>query len=66
VSGGGWPDARPAEPRPGRLSTMRLRRTIIGITGGALALVALGFVLFANAVTREPEVQDVHADATWC
>ena len=42
---------------------MRLRRTIIGITGGALALVALGFVLFANAVTREPEVQDVHADA---
>lgn len=41
---------------------MGLRRTLIGIAGGALALVAFGFVVFANAVTREPEVQDVRAD----
>lgn len=41
---------------------MGLRRFIIGIAGAALALVAFGFVLFANSVMREPEVQDVHAD----
>jgi len=41
---------------------MGLRRIVIGIAGGTLALVALGFVLFANAVTREPEVQSVYAD----
>jgi uncharacterized SAM-binding protein YcdF (DUF218 family) len=41
---------------------MGLKRIIIGIAGAALALVAFGFVLFANAVMREPEVQNVHAD----
>lgn len=41
---------------------MGLRRILIGILGGTLALTAFGFVLFANAVTREPEVQSVYAD----
>jgi uncharacterized SAM-binding protein YcdF (DUF218 family) len=41
---------------------MGLRRIVIGIGAGALALIAFGFVLFANAVTREPEVQNVEAD----
>ena len=41
---------------------MGLRRIIIGIACGTLALAALGFVLFANAVMREPEVQNVQAD----
>lgn len=44
------------------MSDMRLRRFIIGIVGGTIALVAFGFVLFANAVMREPEVQNVEAD----
>ena len=41
---------------------MTLRRFITGFVGAALALVAFGFVLFANAVTREPDVLDVSAD----
>lgn len=41
---------------------MGLKRILIGISGAAVALVAFGFVLFANAVMREPEVQNVHAD----
>lgn len=41
---------------------MGLRRIVVGIAGGALALVAFGFVLFANAVMRDPEVQNAHAD----
>ncbi|AHB47587.1 hypothetical protein W911_02845 [Hyphomicrobium nitrativorans NL23] len=41
---------------------MVLRRFLIGSLGGAVALVAFGFVLFANAVTREPELQNVSAD----
>ncbi len=32
-------------------------------TGGALALAAFGFVVFANTVTRQPELRDVQADA---
>jgi len=41
---------------------MSLRRILIGFTAGLLALAGFGFVLFANAVMREPEVQNVHAD----
>ncbi len=41
---------------------MSPRRILIGLVGGAAALVGFGFVLFANAVMREPEVQNVHAD----
>lgn len=41
---------------------MGLRRIIIGFAGTMLALVAFGFVLFANAVMREPEVLNEHAD----
>lgn len=41
---------------------MRLRRFITGFVGMTLALVAFGFVLFANSVMREPEVQNVQAD----
>jgi uncharacterized SAM-binding protein YcdF (DUF218 family) len=41
---------------------MTPRRIAIGLIGFALSLVAFGFVLFANAVMREPEVQNVHAD----
>lgn len=41
---------------------MRLRRFITGFVGVTLALVAFGFVLFANSVMREPEVQNVQAD----
>lgn len=41
---------------------MTPRRFAIGFIGASLALVAFGFVLFANAVTREPELQDVTAD----
>lgn len=41
---------------------MTLRRFLIGFAGGALALVAFGFVLFANAVTGEPQIQDAKAD----
>jgi uncharacterized SAM-binding protein YcdF (DUF218 family) len=41
---------------------MKPRRFIVGLVGAALSLLALGFVLFANAVTRVPEVQDVEAD----
>jgi uncharacterized SAM-binding protein YcdF (DUF218 family) len=44
------------------MGTMSLRRILIGFAAGLLALVAFGFVLFANAVMREPEVQNVHAD----
>ncbi|MDQ8698773.1 YdcF family protein [Hyphomicrobium sp. LHD-15] len=42
---------------------MTPRRFVIGFVGCALSLVAFGFVLFANAVMREPEVQNVQADA---
>jgi uncharacterized SAM-binding protein YcdF (DUF218 family) len=41
---------------------MSPRRFVIGFVGGTLALVTLGFVLFANAVMREPEVGDENAD----
>jgi len=41
---------------------MTARRFVIGFVGAGAGLVALGFVLFANAVMREPEVQDVTAD----
>lgn len=41
---------------------MGLRRFITGFVGLTLAMVAFGFVLFANAVMREPEAQDVQAD----
>lgn len=41
---------------------MTLKRLLIGSAGAALALVAFGFVLFANAVTREPSVPDASAD----
>ncbi len=41
---------------------MDLRRILVGSLGSALAAAAFGFVLFANAVMREPEVQDVQAD----
>ncbi|MCC7253599.1 YdcF family protein [Hyphomicrobium sp.] len=41
---------------------MGLRRIIVGLLGCALALVAFGFVLFANSVMRDPEVQNVQAD----
>jgi uncharacterized SAM-binding protein YcdF (DUF218 family) len=41
---------------------MTPRRFVIGLAGAVLSLTAFGFVVFANAVTREPEVQDVHAD----
>lgn len=41
---------------------MGLRRTIVGFAGGATALVAFGFVVFANAVTREPDPQYAEAD----
>jgi uncharacterized SAM-binding protein YcdF (DUF218 family) len=38
------------------------RRAIIGFVGVALSLVVFGFVLFANAVMREPELQYAQAD----
>ena len=41
---------------------MSLRRILIGFTASALALTAFGFVLFANAVMREPELKNVRAD----
>lgn len=41
---------------------MSPKRILIGSVGTAVSLVALGFVLFANAVMREPEVQNVRAD----
>jgi len=41
---------------------MDLRRIVIGIAGATAAAMAFGFVLFANSVMREPEVQDAHAD----
>src|SRR5688572_25373472 len=41
---------------------MASRRFIIGFLGAVLLLSALGFVLFANRVTREPELQNVSAD----
>ncbi|WP_295557949.1 YdcF family protein [uncultured Hyphomicrobium sp.] len=41
---------------------MGLRRFIVGFVGTTAALLAFGFVLFANTVMREPEVQDVRAD----
>lgn len=41
---------------------MSLRRIIIGLAGSAFAVIALGFVLFANSVMREPELQNVRAD----
>ncbi|HEX2841453.1 YdcF family protein [Hyphomicrobium sp.] len=41
---------------------MSPRRFLIGFAGAAAALFAFGFVLFANAVMRDPEVQNVHAD----
>lgn len=41
---------------------MSPRRIVIGLVAATLSLVAFGFVLFANAVMREPEVQNVSAD----
>ena len=41
---------------------MSLKRVIVGLALGASAALAFGFILFANAVTREPEVQSVEAD----
>lgn len=41
---------------------MTLKRFLIGSLGVGVALVAFGFVLFANAVTREPTLHDVRAD----
>lgn len=41
---------------------MGLRRIVIGSVGATVAATAFGFVLFANSVMRDPEVQDVHAD----
>ncbi|WP_333794711.1 YdcF family protein [Hyphomicrobium sp.] len=41
---------------------MVLRRIIIGMAGGAMAIVAFGFIVFANAVTREPDPQYASAD----
>jgi uncharacterized SAM-binding protein YcdF (DUF218 family) len=38
------------------------KRIVIGCVGAALAVFGLGFVLFANAVMREPEVRDERAD----
>lgn len=42
---------------------MKATRFIVGLTGAALSVLGLGFVLFANAVMREPDVPDVEADA---
>jgi len=44
------------------MSTMSWGRILVGFTAGLLALTAVGFVLFANAVMREPEVEDLRAD----
>lgn len=41
---------------------MKPGRVIVGLVGAVLSALALGFVLFANAVMREPEVQNVEAD----
>lgn len=41
---------------------MASRRFIIGFLGAVLSFSALGFVLFANRVMREPELQNVSAD----
>jgi uncharacterized SAM-binding protein YcdF (DUF218 family) len=41
---------------------MTPRRIAIGFFGSAVALLAFGFVLFANSVTREPQPQDASAD----
>jgi len=41
---------------------MSARRFVTGFLGMTLALLAFGFVLFANAVMRDPEVQNVSAD----
>lgn len=41
---------------------MTPRRFVIAFAGSVLALAVFGFVLFANAVMREPEVKDVRAD----
>ncbi len=41
---------------------MILKRFLIGSVGGVIALVTFGFVLFANAVTREPTLLDTRAD----
>jgi uncharacterized SAM-binding protein YcdF (DUF218 family) len=39
-----------------------LRRAIVLITGAALLLFALGFIMFASVVTRTPAVADPRAD----
>ncbi|WP_439543160.1 YdcF family protein [Hyphomicrobium sp.] len=41
---------------------MRSRRAIVGILGLSLFVVGFGFVLFANAVMRQPETRDQRAD----
>lgn len=41
---------------------MRSRRAIVGFLGLSLFVVGFGFVLFANAVMREPEARDLRAD----
>jgi uncharacterized SAM-binding protein YcdF (DUF218 family) len=41
---------------------MRSRRAIVGFMGLSLFVVGFGFVLFANAVMREPEARDLRAD----
>ncbi len=41
---------------------MSWARILVGFTAGLVALAAFGFVLFANAVMREPAVEDLRAD----
>lgn len=38
------------------------RRFVVAFLGAAVSLVAFGFVLFANSVMREPELQNARAD----
>ncbi len=40
----------------------KLLRVLAGVAVAAVALLALGFIVFASTVTREPAPGDVHAD----
>jgi uncharacterized SAM-binding protein YcdF (DUF218 family) len=44
------------------MDSMSAKRVLIGMAGAAAGLLAFGFVLFANAVMREPAVQNEQAD----